>query len=64
MNYRSDYDYHVMNNYSGKLVYSTDVQQDAEVKAQKYSLDSGYSHTVLQAVKSFRVKRVIEEVEE
>lgn len=53
MSFREDYEYHVMNNNSGRLVYSSHAMKDAEGRASTYTANSGYAHTVLRAERTF-----------
>jgi hypothetical protein len=64
MSYRTDYKYHVMNTMNSKLTYSSNDRQDAEAKAREYCANSGHSFVVLESIKTFRVQRTVEVVEE
>lgn len=64
MIYRTTYKYHVMNTMNSKLTYFTDSQEEAEAKAREYCANSGHSFIVLESIKTFRVQRTVEVVEE
>lgn len=60
MSFRENYPYHVMNNYSGRLVHSVHTVEEAEKKAMEYARNSGYNHSVLKIESTFYPVKTIE----
>ena len=60
MSFREDYEYHVMNNSSGRLVHSVHTLPEAEKKAKEYAHNGGFSHSVLKTEFTFYPVKTVE----
>jgi len=60
MSFREEYEYHVMNNSSGRLVYSVHTMEEAEKKAKEYAHNSGFNHSVLRIESTYYPVKTVE----